>query len=46
FRCAVCTPNVDLCDACFRQGMGPEGHKKSHPYHVMDKLATPLFTGE
>ncbi len=40
--CAVC-PNFTLCIECLATGQEKNDHIQSHSYHVVDKLAFPLF---
>ncbi|CAN0551691.1 unnamed protein product, partial [Laminaria digitata] len=39
---------VDLCTDCFRKGMQPFQHEKTHGYRVRvtDKLQAPIYTGD
>lgn len=42
-RCAECK-DFDLCLDCFSVGAEVNGHKKTHDYHVMEKLDFPLLS--
>lgn len=41
-RCAECA-DFDLCVDCFSKGVEMKGHKKDHPYRVIESLDFPIF---